>query len=522
MIRFSCKSCGRKLTVDEKHAGKRIKCPKCGSSGVVPDSSNKIRFRCDNCGQSISVPSGHAGRKGKCPKCKAPIVVPSPDSDLVGSVTSAPSIPSEPDDGAYADEEAYEDGPKRSEEEETGGLDRRVILAIGGGAVVVVGLIVLVAVILLSGRRPVPNTDVSLQTEVADAGSRSDPDTVGTQQPGVSTPRSMQESAAPVGPTPSSLASGDDVERFDLRLRLEPGQKRSLRLVRKINSSQTLDGRQSDVNSVNTMGLAFEVDQVDANGVAWVKVICLTIHDVTETARGRNEYDSTRPDSAGNHPAASLFSAMIGQSFTAKVTPDGEIVELAGLDDMYRRMAGPVVKARAEEAARGGRASPPPTAERIDSTRKWLEMNSCVGKQTIVEMLDDIIAPLPEGAVSVGESWQAETALPARATGFPVSYRCTCRLGEASQEAARVDIDSVIQLDDEPVSGGDAPGLPQVTLTGSYRGSSEIDLSAGWLLYENMILNCSGEVKTAPSEQYPQGRTIGISTEITTTVEPLE
>jgi len=77
MIRFHCKNCGQKLNVEDKHSGKQVKCPKCGSICVVPDKSDKIKFHCKSCGQSIRVPKIHAGKKGKCPKCKNPVVVPS-------------------------------------------------------------------------------------------------------------------------------------------------------------------------------------------------------------------------------------------------------------------------------------------------------------------------------------------------------------------------------------------------------------------------------------------------------------
>ena len=77
MIEFSCKNCGSKLNVEDKHSGKRVRCPKCGDVSAVPDKSDKIRFHCENCGQGIRVPQSYAGKKGKCPKCKNPVVVPS-------------------------------------------------------------------------------------------------------------------------------------------------------------------------------------------------------------------------------------------------------------------------------------------------------------------------------------------------------------------------------------------------------------------------------------------------------------
>ena len=38
MIEFSCEKCRQKLNVEDKHSGKRVKCPKCGDVCVVPDN----------------------------------------------------------------------------------------------------------------------------------------------------------------------------------------------------------------------------------------------------------------------------------------------------------------------------------------------------------------------------------------------------------------------------------------------------------------------------------------------------
>jgi len=76
MIRFCCEHCANKISVRDKHAGKRGKCPTCGNVIVIPAESTVIDFHCENCGRKISVPEVHAGKKGKCPKCKHLVVVP--------------------------------------------------------------------------------------------------------------------------------------------------------------------------------------------------------------------------------------------------------------------------------------------------------------------------------------------------------------------------------------------------------------------------------------------------------------
>jgi len=214
MIEFHCKNCGQKLSVQDQHSGKRVKCPKCSSVGVVPDNSEKIKFNCQNCGQSISVPQIYAGKKGKCPKCKNVIVIPTREAipakstsmvsftcsmcdeivqvpeTSIGKTIECPECGSyietspgdeqgEPD--VSADKDLYEEETEEYEESE--GLNKRIIIGISAvAAVVVVGLIVLAVVLRSSGPRPAEGPDgLPMQRQIADTDSRHQPVTPDTQ-----------------------------------------------------------------------------------------------------------------------------------------------------------------------------------------------------------------------------------------------------------------------------------------------------------------------------------------------------
>ena len=137
MIRFACSNCSRLISVDEKHSGKKGKCPKCGSVAVVPERSTIIEFSCGSCGRKISVPERQGGKKGACPKCKNPVVVPPLKKVPAESDTSIPPTTDED-----IDRESLE------EYEEPEGVDRRLIVLISAVAVIaVVGIIILVVVL---------------------------------------------------------------------------------------------------------------------------------------------------------------------------------------------------------------------------------------------------------------------------------------------------------------------------------------------------------------------------------------
>ncbi|MHC4568871.1 MAG: TFIIB-type zinc ribbon-containing protein, partial [Planctomycetota bacterium] len=176
MIRFACSNCNRLISVDERHSGRKGKCPKCGGVVVVPESSTIIEFACGSCGHKIRVPAKYAGRKGSCPKCQNPVVVPSlenPPSEGAGTFSILCSMCEEtiqvretsrgqsvecPECGSYietspgdvgdesdasvppgADEDSYQEETEEYEESE--GVDRRLIVIISAvAAVAVVGL----------------------------------------------------------------------------------------------------------------------------------------------------------------------------------------------------------------------------------------------------------------------------------------------------------------------------------------------------------------------------------------------
>jgi hypothetical protein len=82
-ISFSC-PCGKQLRVADEHAGKRVRCPSCGETALVPGGAittapaaapAMLRFRCA-CGQSMQARAEYAGDEAVCPACQARVTIP--------------------------------------------------------------------------------------------------------------------------------------------------------------------------------------------------------------------------------------------------------------------------------------------------------------------------------------------------------------------------------------------------------------------------------------------------------------
>jgi DNA-directed RNA polymerase subunit RPC12/RpoP len=91
MIRFGCEHCGHKISVQDKHVGKRGKCPECGALVVIPTKSTIITFHCQNCNRKISVPKTYASKEVQCPNCKDRFIVPAADLDIPLAAQSPPT-----------------------------------------------------------------------------------------------------------------------------------------------------------------------------------------------------------------------------------------------------------------------------------------------------------------------------------------------------------------------------------------------------------------------------------------------
>lgn len=113
MIRFHCEHCGHKISVQDEHAGKRCKCPRCDSVLIVPHKSAIVDFRCENCGQKLSVPEVHAGKKARCPKCKSAVII--PEARTAGAATAQDAAgDTESDSEAYVGDLTLLDVPQEA------------------------------------------------------------------------------------------------------------------------------------------------------------------------------------------------------------------------------------------------------------------------------------------------------------------------------------------------------------------------------------------------------------------------
>ncbi len=99
---FKCSGCGFTKDLPDEYTGKRIKCPKCHVESLVGSSAQKpspapaeakpvIKFHCPHCSQKIGVAAQHAGKKVRCTKCGQPVTIPSATQTQAQPKAAAPT-----------------------------------------------------------------------------------------------------------------------------------------------------------------------------------------------------------------------------------------------------------------------------------------------------------------------------------------------------------------------------------------------------------------------------------------------
>jgi hypothetical protein len=255
------------------------------------------------------------------------------------------------------------------------------------------------------------------------------------------------------------------------------------------------------MNQMIAMGMSFEVLAVDTDGNMSIKTTYQTIHIKMEGPMGVMEYDSTRPEEAGeSNPMSAMYKAMLGQSFVMKLAPKGKILEIKGMDEMIAKMIDKMA-----------------TDEAMKQQMKEM-MNNFINEDKMKEMSGTMMAALPQKPVGIGDSWTNKISIP---VGFPMEIDITNTLTGYKEGIITIQTNAKIETGDQPKPIEMGPMKMTMRMQGEQKGTTQIDKATGWMVRAKADMRFSGEMKMEPNEQMPQGMTIPVTVEGVTTVEPM-
>ncbi len=514
MIKFACSKCGRKISVEDKCAGKKGKCPGCGQAVVVPGQTSTIKFTCGHCGQSIKVPESYAGKKGKCPKCKEPVEVPSKEESTVSPPTPTPEptpsstvscamcgheivvldgSPNEavqcPECGCLVDPvsgeiasgpeevESGEDVEEPYDEEDTsapprppvfgGGPDRRLIAILAGA-----GLVLIVAVVGLV---------VFLKSSGAKSPERPRRDRAPREAAQEVDPSSRRANPVVEQPAAVPVASANL-----LRFAPVPDEKRTLRISTEVAQSIGQGQPGGELKGLEIFDFDFEAGSLGSDGSISLTVSLARVQiKLTNDGQTMEGYDSANPQDR-SISIADDYTPVFNKPFTIRVASNGEIVD-CDFDALF---------------GQSSFGAP------------------LMNRDKISDLLGEIFMALPEEAIRTDATWSRPICIPQVDRQFEMMTEH--KMTALDDRTCTIQARGQRSQDEGPIVKKQGPLTISQALGGSTDVTYVMDRQIGWLLNKDQKTKLSGQIVTAGSGNPDFDGTQSAVVEITTTVTTMQ
>jgi len=500
MIKFACPSCNKSMRVENKHAGKTGKCPKCGKILVVPEQSTLIQFDCEGCGHTLKLSNSYAGRTGRCPKCKNPVQVPAPHAE-----PSASETPTQPD----TDEEDYEE---EASYEESTGPDRRLVLIMASATILVV-------------------IGISLGIFLWPSESEPDAEPMGSQPFQEITKRESKlepEPMAITSPLPERTVTPETSNATHLLFNPNPGIRRAMRATTQLVMSSLQSGQLQEITITQSITVDLDVQEPRHHETTTLDVTIRCIKVGTDAQGMINEYDSAKASSEDN-PIAGFYSPFANKVFTIHVSRQGDIVN-TGLDELYLTVAKDRVKAEDDMIRAMNEEEADAAVERTDqrfgsrdnrilAMKEQLKAFPLFGHEQVRRLLGDLIVPLPSQPLKNNMTWAGSITVKAEVNlDVPATYTVTsldentCTI-KAYGERSEGEAPFVYQAGETTITS-DLTGTSRVTLI--------VDRLTGWSKSKVQKTLLRGQMRQSQAGQADTETGKQVIMDITTTVEPIK
>ncbi len=499
MIKFACPSCHKSMRVDDSHAGKKGKCPKCGETLIVPERSTLIEFDCGNCGHTIKVAHSHTGKKGACPKCKHAVQVPEGDQEIIEA--TAPDLPDAEDDD-YKEEASDGASP---------GPDRRLVWIIAGTAAITLVVILGLAILFWPEDSPPVTPPVTSQ------------DLLETEQQDSNTPAPLTSDQIITTEVSDQAVSPKADDATHLTFNPGPGLSRTMRATAQLVMSHLIGGHLQETTSTQAITVDLKANEATADGTFPVEVTIVRIQVKTEMQGISSwQYDSAKTSSEAD-PMAEHYAPFIDKQFTIHVSRQGNIVN-TGLDELYLTVAKDHIEA--EDSRMGSVQAIERTDQRfgsrdkrIQAIKKQLEEFPLFGHELTRRLLGDLIVLLPSEPLENGMSWDGTMTVRAEMNrDVPATYSVT----SLDESTCTIKAHGERPEEDPPF----VHQVGQATITSDLAGSSQMtlimDRHTGWLKSKTQKSLLKGQMQHDQPGQTSTQAPIQIIMDATTTVELVE
>ena len=273
---------------------------------------------------------------------------------------------------------------------------------------------------------------------------------------------------------------------LDLRPRFAKGDVHRMNVILEQALEQTVRGHKQVIRQRVGVGYSFTVLDVTVDGSAALRVKYNSTAVAQKSPYGQVEYDSAHPPRDVPPPARGM-AALVGQTFTATVTPSGRVTDIKGMDAVLKSVL--------------EKMNLPEGPARAASEKLLRQMLSAANVRS---SLQGLLAVYPGRPVAMGDTWNQKTQVD---SGFPLVMETSYTLKAVQGGAATIALHAKASSNSQapPVDLGQAK--LRYDLTGEQIGTIAVGQQDGWIREADFDQTLTGTMKVeapnAPVELVP-------------------
>lgn len=286
---------------------------------------------------------------------------------------------------------------------------------------------------------------------------------------------------------------------LDLKFNVKKGDKYKVVVTSDQKISEEISGQKMNIDQTIKTSYSYDITDVAGDGTATVNIKYDAISVKMASGGQTYEYDSSK--SAGeNDVQGKAYGAIIGQSVTAKISSDGLVKEVSGVDKL---LTGIIDKLQV------------PDQKTKDSLIESIKQN--FGDEALKQNLGSMTNMYPKNKkIKVGDSWENKQVI---SIGYPMTINSKYTMKENKDGVITLDAASTIDADNsaKPI---DLAGLKvKYTLKGTQNGTMKLTKSNGFIQSGKVNQSITGTMNIEPNDQIPNGMSVPMTLEAVTNYE---
>lgn len=271
--------------------------------------------------------------------------------------------------------------------------------------------------------------------------------------------------------------------------------------VTNITSNTEIVGQSTTAKQDTTTDFKVTIDSVDSEGNIKMNYTFDKIKFESEAAGEKQTYDSSNSDT---DDFSKVYKSIIGKGFTTKMTKQGAVTEVSGVDDLISTMLDAMELDTSDDAY-------------LQETKTNLQ--SSFGDNALKTLIQQSTKVFPENDVKIGDTWSIENTINSI---VEINTKTTYTLDKIENKIAHISVKSDFTTDSSKTHKYTQMGIEMdmtTDLIGKTTGTIRVDTTNGFLSEGEITQKMTGKMSVVvPSIEGSKEETVDIPMDSTSKV----